>query len=99
MIDDNEIEDNEVGKKDQKISKSKNLTKFKKSSKSKKMVRSLDFLTPKARLVFTKLRQAFVKAPILYYFDLERHIQIETDASGYVIDEVFSQLTLNNLGQ
>ena len=57
-VDGNEVGNNEVGKKDQKEI-SKNL------SKSKKTVRS-DFLTPGARLVFTKLRQAFVKAPILY---------------------------------
>ena len=59
--------DDEVGKKDQKTSKSKKL------SKSKKTVKSLDFLTPKAKLPFTKLRQAFLKCPILYQLDLERH--------------------------
>ena len=59
--------DKEVGKKVQKLFKSKNLSKF------KKMVRS-DFLIPKAKLVFEKLRQAFVKVPILYHFDSERHI-------------------------
>ena len=58
---DNEVDD-EVGKKRQKTSKSKNL--FKKLSKSKKMIGS-DFLTSEARLVFTKLRQAFIKTSIL----------------------------------
>ena len=48
----NEIDD-EVGKKDLKMSKSKNS--FKKLFKSKKTVRS-DFFTPKAKLAFTKLR-------------------------------------------
>ena len=43
------------------------------------------FLTPEARLVFTQLRQAFVKAPILHYFDPESHIRIETDTLGYAI--------------
>ena len=85
----NEFEDNEIGKKVQKSSKSKNL------SKSKKIVRS-DFFIPGAKLLFTKLRQAFVKAPILHYFDLERHIRIETDASGYAIDENVCQLTLDD---
>ena len=51
-----------------------------------------DFFTPKARLVFTQLRQTFIKAPILYYFDLECHIRIKTDASGYAIGGVSSQL-------
>ena len=72
------------------MSKSRNL--------SKKIVRS-DFLTFGARLAFTKLRQIFVKIPILQYFDLERHIRVETDVSGYAIGEVFSQLILDNLGQ
>ncbi len=55
------------------------------------------FLTPKARKTFTKLRQAFVKAPILNHFDPECHIQIETDASGYAICGIFNQLTLDDL--
>ena len=57
------------------------------------------YLTPKARLVFTKLRKAFNKAPIIQHFDSECHIRIETDASRYAIDGVLSQLTLDNLGR
>ena len=41
----------------------------------------------------------FVKAPILYHLNLECHIQIETDISGYAIDGVLSWLTSDNLGQ
>ena len=82
-VDDGKVEDDKVGKKGRKTSRSKNL------SKSKKMV-GLNFLTPRARLAFTELRQTFVKAPILHYFDLERHIQIETDISGYTIGRVLS---------
>ena len=66
-------------------------------SKSKK--RKSGFLTSGAKRAFTKLRQAFIKAPIFHHFDLERHIWVETDASGYAIGRVFSQLTLDNLGQ
>ena len=84
--------DDEIGKKGQKKSKSKKL------SKSKKTLRS-DFLTLGAKLVFTKLRQEFFKAPILHHFDLERYIRVETDASSYAISKIFSQLTLDNLGQ
>ena len=62
----------------------------KKLSKSKKTVRSLDFLISKARLVFIKLRQALVKTPILYHFDLKYHIWIKIDISGYTIDGVLS---------
>ena len=45
-----EVKVDEVGKKVRKLSKSKNL------SKSKKTIRSSDFLTPGAKLTFTKLR-------------------------------------------
>ena len=86
-VDGGEVEVDEVGKKAQKTSKSKNL------SKSQKTVGS-DFLTPGAKLAFTELRQAFLKALILYHFDPERHIWIETDASSYAIGGVLSQLTL-----
>ena len=81
-----EVEVDEVGKKARKTSKSK------KSSKSQKRVES-DFFTPGAKLVFTKLRQAFLKAPILHHFDPKYHIRIETDVSGYAIGGVQSQLT------
>ena len=67
----------------------------KKLSKSKKRVGS-DFLILEAKLLFTKLKQAFVKALILYYFDLEHYIQVETDISGYAIGGVFGKLTLDN---
>ena len=84
-INDYEIRDNEI-RKNQKM------------SKSKKIIGS-DFFTFRARLVFTELKQAFVKAPILHHFDLEYFFQVEIDASGYTISKVFSQLTLDNLGQ
>ena len=51
------------------------------------------FLTPKAKLAFTQLKQAFVKALILHHFDPESHIRIEIDVSGYVIGDVLSQLS------
>ena len=69
--------------------------------KVKKLLRSKNlnragYLTPKARLAFTQLKKAFTMAPILQHFDLECHIRIETNASGYTIGEVLSQLTLDN---
>ena len=82
-IDGSEVEVDEVRKKGQKTSK------FKNSSKSKKTVKS-DFFTPGTKLMFTKLRQAFLKALILHYFDPERHIRIEMDISGYAISRIFS---------
>ena len=66
---------------------------------SKKTVRS-DFFIPKPKLAFTKLMQAFLKAPIFYqHVDPEYHNQIQTSASGYTIGRVFSQLTLDDLAQ
>ena len=57
-----------------------------------------DFLIFKAKLAFIKLRQEFIEAPILY-FNLECHIWIETDISGYAISRILNQLILDNLGQ
>ena len=79
-----EVEVDEVEKKVHKSSKSKYL------SKSKKTVRFSDFLTFRAKLAFIKLRQAFLEAPILHHFNPERHIQIETDVSGYAISRVLN---------
>lgn len=63
------------------------------------MVSSSDLFIARTRLPFTKLSQAFVKAPILHHFNPKRHIQIETDALGYIMNGVFNQLTLNNWSQ
>ena len=68
-------------------------------SKFKKTVGFLDFFIPGAKLAFTKLKQAFFKAPILHHFNLERYIRIETDVLGYIISGVLNQLTSNDLGQ
>ena len=50
------------------------------------------FLTSEARSAFNRLWLAFTKAPILRHFDPECHIWIETDALGYAIGGVLSQL-------
>ena len=52
------------------------------------------FLTPAAKLAFAQLKQAFTEVPILRHFDPERHIRLETDASGYAIGGVLSQLDI-----
>ena len=85
-IDGGEVRDDEVGKKVQKLSKFKNLSKS-------------DFFTLKAMLAFTELRQMFVKALILHHFNSKRHIRIETDASSYTIGGVFSQPISDDLRQ
>ena len=71
--------------------KGRNLSKSKKTESG--------FLTSGARKAFTKLRQAFIKAPILHHFDPERHIWVETNASGYAIGGVLSQLTSDDSGR
>ena len=86
-----------------KLSKSRNLTNFGTTENGSK------FLTPDARITFNCLRLAFTKAPILWHFDLECHIQIETNTSNYAISDVLNQLasetrsdrvvTKTNLGQ
>ncbi len=48
-------------------------------------------------MVFTKLRQAFVRTLILNHFDLERHIKIQMDIPSYAIDRILSQLTSDDL--
>ena len=58
-----------------------------------------DFLTPRAKLVFTKLKQTIFKAPILHHFDPECHVRIETDVSGYAIGGVLNWLTLDDSGR
>ena len=59
-----------------KTTKSKILVKFKNHDfpKSRPEKAGTDFLTPKARLAFTQLRQVFVEAPILHHFNSESHI-------------------------
>ena len=36
-----------------------------------------NFLTPEAKLAFSRLRQAFTKVPILHHIDPERYIRME----------------------
>ena len=82
----------------------RNLSKSKKSKKAKSGIQTRlgttgkpTFLTLDARKAFNQLRQAFTKAPILRHFDPECHIRIETNASGYAIGGVLSQLTSDHL--
>ena len=56
-----------------------------------------NYLTLDAKRAFDQLHQAFTEAPIIKHFDPERYIWVETDASGYAISGVLSQLT-NDLG-
>ena len=98
--DDNEVVGGGGGRVDETVKNSSKSKKLK-NDKSEILTRSLDigatreprFLTSDAREAFNRLRQAFIKAPILQYFDPESHIWIETDASNYAIGGVFNQLS------
>lgn len=48
------------------------------------------FLTFKVRIIFIQLKQIFIKAPILQYFNLKYYIWIETNASSYTINRVLN---------
>ena len=60
----------------------------------KKMSFKVGFCISKTSLAFTKLKKVFTKALILHYFNLEPHIQIETDASSNAISRMLCQLTI-----
>ena len=76
---------------------SKISAKSKSRTKSDNNLEGPKFLTSKAKKDFNRLRQAFTKASILRHFDPECHIWIETNASGYAIERVLSQLTANQV--
>ena len=73
--------------------KSKKLSKSRNSPNSNVTEAGPSFLTPNAKTTFNCLWLAFIKAPILWHFDPECHIWIKTNASGYIIGGVLSQLT------
>ena len=83
------------GKNLAKTTKSKILVKSKNHDflKSRPEEVGTGFFTPKARLAFTQLRQAFVEALIIYHFDPKNHIRIESDVLSYAIGGILSQLS------
>ena len=104
-IDDESIEKCGKLSKTRKLFKSQKLSKSQKSAKSRKKLSKSgnlhhfdakkngpSFLTPDIRMAFNYLWLTFTKALILGHFDPESPIWIEADVSGYVIDDVLSQL-------
>lgn len=55
------------------------------------------FLTSKAKITFSRLKKAFIEALILHHFDLEYHIWMKTDSSGFYLGKILSQLTLGHM--
>ena len=66
--------------------------------KGVKAVTDSNYPTPSTKKAFNFLQYVFTPAPIFQHFDPKWHIRIETNALGYAIGRVLSQLTLNNLG-
>ena len=58
--------------------------------------RELNFLTLDVKKAFNYLQLAFIKAPIFWHFDPKSHIWIKTDALGYAISGVLSQLNFDS---
>lgn len=54
----------------------------------------VDFLIFGFKKTFIYIQKAYTKAAILRYFDSECNIYIKTDALGYAIGKVLSQITL-----
>ena len=75
-----------LAKSGKKLSKNGNSTNFDATEDGSK------FLIPDARTDFNRLRLAFTEALILRHFDPECHIWIETNALGYAMSGVLSQL-------
>ena len=78
--------------KDKKLAKSKKPSKSGNSPNFDAKIARPSFLTPETKSTFNYLRLTFIKAPILWHFDPECHIRIETNASDYAINGVLNQL-------
>ena len=77
-------------------SKKAKLTKLKKLDlPNAKANFKIDFLILGAKKAFIHLQKAFIKTPILWHFDLECNIWIETNTFEYTISRILSQLTLD----
>ena len=57
------------------------------------------FFISGVKKAFIKLKQVFVEALLLNYFDPEHYIQIKIDVLGYAIGGILSQLILDDLDQ
>ena len=96
--DDNIVISNNSGKANETV------VKLFKNNKSKNLIYMLNievieepiFLIFNAKKTFNNLKQAFIKALIFWYFNLESHVWIKINASSYTINKILSQLNLNS---
>jgi transposase InsO family protein len=76
-----------------------NMLKEQPDTKTKRRVKQAEtvgeFLTDEARGSFESLKAAFTELVTLHHFNPERLIRLETDASGYAISGILSQLAEN----
>ena len=56
-------------------------------------------MTDEVRKVFKRLKNTFSSMSVLQHFDSSKPIRIETDASGFAIMSILSQLSNPILGQ
>ena len=61
-----------------------------------KAIEKLNFVIPNAKKTFNYLQLAFIKTLIFQDFDLESQIWIKTNALGYIIGEMLSELNLDS---
>lgn len=96
-VGENEVDGTKIGAK---MAKSKSQGKSKNKNLVKALAQSFGsrFFTFRVIEAFTESIQACIKPPILHHHDSDCHIQIKTNISGYTINGVFSQLTLDNSG-
>lgn len=58
---------------------------------SSRVPKSDNFLSSKAGELLKMLNKSFLTTLVLQHFDVQRHIQVETDALKYAIDGILSQ--------
>ena len=96
--DDNKVVDDGSNKTNRTIV---NLSKNKKSRNLTRVpnieaIEEYKFLTPNAKKAFNYLWLAFIKAPILWLFDLKNCIWIEINALSYIINRLLSSLNFDS---
>ena len=57
---------------------------------TKSIIGVTNYLNPNAKIIFTQLKKMFTKIPILFHFNSEYPIRIETDGFDYAIGGVLS---------
>lgn len=62
------------------------------AKKKNRLIPQGGILTPEAREAFNTLKNAFLTAPVLVHFDSNKPIRVETDASGWAISAILTQL-------